>query len=334
VFQLRNLGFGGSYDAGDRTSAGYAMLEYPLTERVRIIGGARVENADITVHSTQTSGAVSTAKLANTDVLPSLAVNVRVSDAQNVRLSASRTLARPEYRELSPVNYADVLGGELLFGNASLKRSLIENYDVRWELYPGPGEVLSVGAFAKRFHDPIERVDVATSGLPQVTFVNAEAATNYGVELEARQALGFLAERLAGFTAFSNLTLMRSEITIGNGEIASRTNNSRAMVGQAPYLVNAGLTYTTGTGRSSATVLFNRVGERIVAAGTNPLPDAWEQPRNMLDLSLRFPVWGSVAGKVDVRNALDARSWIRQGTVTRESYRSGRVATLGLSWRP
>lgn len=334
VFTIRNLGFGGSYAAEDRLGAGYAMVEYPLADRLRLIGGARVEHANIDVTSTQTSGAATTAAIENTDVLPSLALNLQLTHLQNLRVSASRTLARPEYRELSPVNYADVLGGELLFGNPSLRRSLIENYDVRWELYPGAGEVLSVGVFAKRFHDPIERVDVATSGQPQVTFVNAEGATNYGVELEARKSLGVVAERLANVTAFSNLTLMRSEITIGNSQIASRTNDSRPMVGQAPYLVNAGLTWTATSGRGSATVLFNRVGERIVAAGTNPLPDTYEQPRNMLDLSLRFPVWGAVAGKVDLRNALDARTWMRQGTVTRESYFSGRVATVGLSWRP
>ena len=106
------------------------------------------------------------------------------------------------------------------------------------------------------------------------------------------------------------------------------------MVGQAPYVVNAGLTYTSLTGSTSATVLFNRTGERIDAAGDQPLPDIVLKPRNLVDLSLRFPLVGSVSGRFDARNLLDAPYEALQGTVTRESYRQGRVLQAGLQWRP
>jgi hypothetical protein len=52
---------------------------------------------------------------------------------------------------------------------------------------------------------------------------------------------------------------------------------------QAPYVVNAGITYATASGGSSATLLFNRVGDRIDAAGDSPLPDVVELARNVLD---------------------------------------------------
>ena len=333
VFNLQQVSAGGSYEASDDVTAGFAMAEYPLTDRVRLIGGARVEHASINVLTQQTAGADTTATLVNTDVLPSLALNVKLSETQSLRLSGSQTLARPEYRELSPVSFFEVLGGGVVFGNAGLRRSLIQNYDARWEWYPSSGEILSIGAFAKRFRDPIERVDVATSGEPQVTFVNAEGATNYGVELEMRKGLGFLGERLAPLAVFTNATLMRSDITLGNRELASNTNDSRPMVGQAPYVLNGGVTYTSGSGRSSATLLFNRVGRRIVAAGAAPLPDNYEQARSVLDLSLRFPVAGSLAAKLDARNLLDSPFVIRQGDVTRERYTFGRVVSLGLSWQ-
>jgi outer membrane receptor protein involved in Fe transport len=106
------------------------------------------------------------------------------------------------------------------------------------------------------------------------------------------------------------------------------------MVGQAPYVVNAGLTYTSQSGNTSATVLFNRTGERIDAAGDQPLPDIVLTPRNLVDLSLRFPIFGSVSGRLDARNLLDAPYEAVQGTVTREYYRQGRVLQAGLQWRP
>jgi outer membrane receptor protein involved in Fe transport len=334
VFDMRRVSSGGSYGATDNVAAGFAMADVPLGDRIRLVGGARYEHARLRVRSEQTSGQDTTARLGNDDVLPSLALNIKLGGLQNLRISASQTLSRPEYRELSPVTYVEVLGGEVLFGNANLRRSLIQNYDARWEWYPNAGEVLSLGIFAKRFRDPIERVDVATSGQPQVTFVNAEAANNYGIEIELRKGLGMLAERLAPLTMFSNATVMKSEITIGNDAVASKTNDSRSMVGQAPYVLNAGVTYTSSSGRGSATVLFNRVGERIVAAGVNPLPDSYEQPRNVVDLSVRLPLFADITARLDAKNVLDAPYVLRQGAVTRERYTSGRTFGLGLTWQP
>jgi hypothetical protein len=106
------------------------------------------------------------------------------------------------------------------------------------------------------------------------------------------------------------------------------------MVGQAPYVINGGLTYLAVGNSTSATLLFNRVGERIQAAGDRPLPDVIEQSRNALDLSVRFPVSGAFSARLDGKNLLDAPYRITQGTVIREEYRSGRVIQAGLVWRP
>ena len=106
------------------------------------------------------------------------------------------------------------------------------------------------------------------------------------------------------------------------------------MVGQAPVDVNAGLTYNASGSPLSATVLLNHVGERIVTASQRPLPVTREAARSSLDISLRFPVAGALAGKLDARNLLDEPFLQTQGGVTRESYRAGRVFTVGLNWQP
>src|SRR5690606_32916225 len=123
--------------------------------------------------------------------------------------------------------YRDMLGEREVFGDSSLVRTLVENYDIRWELYPTAGEVLSLGVFAKRFHDPIEPIDVATSGASQLSFTNAEGAVNYGIEAEGRKQLGFLHPSLTPFSAFVNATLMRSEINTGNSRLSALTNDDR-----------------------------------------------------------------------------------------------------------
>jgi TonB-dependent receptor len=334
-FDLAPLGQGGSYAAADRLSAGYVMTEVGLSGRFRLIAGARFEHDQLQVDAQSTLGApVSTQKHWN-DLLPSVALNVRLTDAQSVRVSLSRTLARPEYRELSPVISRDVIGGDNVQGDQNLERTRISNADLRWEWYPDAGEVVSVAMFAKRFARPIERVYQATGGSTARTvfYINTDGADNYGVELELRKSLGALARALTPFTLFSNATIMESRIRLGE-TTASATNKDRRMVGQAPYVVNAGLTYSPRVGSTSATLMVNRTGDRIDAAGDQPLPDVIEEPRTSMDFSLRFPVLSAVSARFDAKNLLDDPFATVQGTVTRESYTTGRVFQFGLVWRP
>jgi hypothetical protein len=334
-FQVRPMSQGGSYTAADQLTAAYVMTELALTDNIRLITGARVEHSAVDVTASPTLGDAVNTSPRFTDVLPSLALNIALSETQNVRLSASQTLSRPEYRELAPVQYRDVIGAENVRGNPDLDRALIKNFDLRWELYPHAGETFSVALFGKLFSDPIERVYLGTSGTKVVTFLNAEGATNYGIELEARKRLSFITPALENLTAFVNATLMKSEIEIGFAESgASKLNDTRPMVGQSPYVVNGGITYTNERRSTSVTALYNVFGKRIVSAAEAPLPDAYEQARQQLDLAIRFPVMPGLGAKMDFKNVFDSEYHVKQGTVLRESYRAGRVFSAGFNWRP
>ena len=328
-FRIAPLLQGGSYTADDQLFAGYAMAELQPLSRLRLTLGARVEHSKTEVSAEPTVGDPVLTAPTYTDILPALTLNFMLSDRQNLRLSASQTLSRPEYRELAPVIYRDVIGGDNVVGNADLRRTLIRNFDVRWELYPRAGEVVSVAVFAKDFEDPIERVYLGTSGTRLITFVNADKARNYGAEIELRKNLGFFGEPFAPVTAFANATLMQSDITVPRG---AGFKDERAMVGQAPYVFNAGLTYSSETGSTSATVLYNMIGRRIYSAAEAPLPDVYEQARQSVDVSLRFPFFADLGAKVDVKNLLDAAYEVTQGVATREYYRTGRVVSFGLNW--
>jgi outer membrane receptor for ferrienterochelin and colicin len=329
LFELGIFNAGGGYDASDRLAAGYAMAEMPLGQRLRLIGGARVERNELELGYEDVLGNRGSAQPAYTDVLPSLALNFDLAETQKLRLSASQTLARPEYREIAPICYRAGLGEEQRCGNPELRRTLIQNYDLRWEHYPSPTELFSVAVFAKRFIDPIEPRYQGRSGTNSLWFQNARSAVNYGVELEVMRGLGFVAPVLEPLSVFANATLMNSEVRTG-----IEGDPSRAMTGQAPYVFNTGVTYTTASRATSATVLFNIVGERIINARPSgqSVADMLEQPRPMLDLALRFPVFRAVAGKLDLKNLLDSPHEVTQGDVVRAFYRTGRSVSLGLSW--
>jgi outer membrane receptor protein involved in Fe transport len=335
IFTFGPLSQGGSYVARDKLSAGFAMAEIPLGTRLRVVGGARYESDRLEVDAFSTLGSpVFTNKVWN-DVLPSLALNVKLSETQQLRFSGSRTLARPEYRELSPIISRDVVGGENVRGDENLQRTNVSNADIRWEMYPSAGEIFSIGVFAKKFTLPIERVyGSGSGGTSFVFYTNAKSADNYGVEVELRKDLAGFGRLFEPLTFFSNVTVMQSQIHLFDSTQAAATNLSRRMVGQAPYVLNTGLTYTSKNGGSTSTLLFNRVGERITAAGGSPLPDVIEQPRNVLDFSLRQSMTQVVTLRFDLKNLLDAPYEVLQGTVTRESYHAGRAVNLGFQWRP
>ena len=335
VFQLTPLGQAGSYSAHDRLAAAYLMTDWGITDRVRFVGGVRIERSDVEVATLNFFGQEQVAERDFTDWLPSAALNVSLTEDQNLRLSLSQTLARPEYRELSPILHRDVLFEVAVQGNPTLRRTLVRNADVRWEWYPNAGEVLSVALFAKRFEDPIERVETPTSGTMIHSFVNAASASNWGVELEARTGLGAIGASFEPLSAFANVTLMHSRIEIGDDPLAANTNPDRAMVGQAPYVVNTGLTWAGSSG-FSASALYNLVGRRIYSAGEREgaLVDTYEMPRHAFDVSLRAPLWESVDLRLDAKNVLDAEFRREQGPIVRERYRTGRTFTLGFTWRP
>ena len=332
VFSIINVSDDGVYDATEQLSAAFLMTELPIGHRARLIAGARVEDADIQVNTALSNSNRFVSRLHDVDVLPALVLNIELGNRSQLRLSASQTLARPEYRELSPVQYLEIVGGQITRGNGDLERSLIQNYDIKYEAFLATGELVSVGVFAKEFQRPIERIDLATGGQPFVSFFNAHAARNIGVELELRKDLGNWTAALEEYSTFANLTLMQSRIDVGTGASAN-TNANRPMMGQAPWVVNVGLSREAAVSGSSATLLYSAVGPRIHSAGTIPFPDVIEETRHLVDLSVRIPLGDRWSWKMDARNLLDAPYQLTQGPVTRERFRSGRQLSIGVQWR-
>jgi hypothetical protein len=142
--------------------------------------------------------------------------------------------------------------------------------------------------------------------------------------------MGRVAWALEPLALFTNATVMRSRVNTGSDEDASRP-----MVGQAPFVVNTGVTWSDDRGAWSGTLLHNVVGKRIVNARASgaTVSDVVERPRHLVDLSLRFPLPGQASGKVDFKNLLDAPVEVVQGSIVRSTYRTGRSVSAGVSWR-
>ncbi|WP_394849215.1 TonB-dependent receptor [Pendulispora brunnea] len=297
-----------AYNADHNVYAGYLMGDFWFGERLRAIVGARVESSTQTIDSFDPHVGVSTAvqaKLAKTDLLPSANLIFKVTEASNLRLSASRTVARPQLRELAPFSFTDYFGAREIEGNPNLDRTRINNYDVRFEWFPGEADVLAATAFAKSFDKPIEPI-IISQGRGVLSYQNARGATNLGIELEARKQLGFISKALQDFSVLSNLTLVHSRVELDSGPGQVQTSNVRPLAQQSPFIVNFAIDYNHESSRTRIRVLYNIFGERIAQVGQLGLPDIYEQPRSQLDASITQGIGKYVDLKLAADNLLDA----------------------------
>jgi TonB-dependent receptor len=323
-----------NYEADQKIYAGYAMADLPVTRTLSLNGGVRVEHSDQEVQTFELFSPEKVpivSKLENTDPLPALTATWRFAQDMLVRAGFSQTVNRPDFRELSPAVYNDVIGGRQVQGNPDLERALIRNFDIRWEWYPRPVESFSVGFFFKDFTDPIENV-ILPGSTPTITYANASGATNLGVELEFRKTLGFMAHAVRDFYLYGNFAYIDSEVDLGDNP-GAQTSKERPLQGQAPYVVNATLGYDNADTQSSVALIYNVVGKRIAEVGARGLPDVYLQPFQQLDFVGSQGLGKGFSIKFKAKNLLDDEVELTQGGQPYENWKPGREFTLSFRYK-
>lgn len=322
---------GDVYDVEDRRIAGYLMLDLPVTESLQAIAGVRVETYDLTLDAR--GGVV--AERDEMDLAPSLNLIYSLSDEMKLRGAFSHTVDRPEFRELAPFQFTEAASLRQVFGSPDLVPADITSADLRWDWFFAPGEIASAGVFWKRIDNPIEQVFVAAAS-SAYSFQNGGEGTVLGVELDARVGLDRISDVLEGLSMTSNLSVIDSEVTVDSAGAFLPTNPRRPLEGQASYVLNLGLTYGSGYRGWEAGVFFNRLGERLTAAGGSGIPDIYEQPRNQLDATFRLSLPWNGSLKLKGSNLLDESFVFEQEAngiaQVQRQYSLGRTFSLGLSW--
>ncbi|MCH2044973.1 MAG: TonB-dependent receptor [Saprospiraceae bacterium] len=300
AFVTNGLDTANNYDANQGVGAAYAMIELPLTKKLKFIGGVRMETTQVRLRSLswtlqQTKYPELDGKtniLDNIDFLPSATFNYEFTDQMKLRLAYSRTLARPTFRELAPFASFDVEGGYLFIGNPDLERTVVDNADVRWEFYPTFAEIISVGAFFKNFTNPIERTYNPEAPNGEFTFRNVPNAILAGAEVEIRKNFGFISEKLTDLSAAVNFSYVYSRMTIDATELANiqATNPNvspyRAMFGQSPYSINALISYKNEGLGLITNLVFNVSGARIAYVTAGGTPNIYSMPVPSLNFNV------------------------------------------------
>jgi TonB-dependent receptor len=335
--QLREITrFTDTFEAGQDIYSGYAMADATFGSKWRFLGGLRYENSKIelrTFDPYRPTLEPFITKLDNSNPLPAVSIVYSPKMEMNLRGGYSRTLNRPEFREMAPFQFTDISGRSTIIGNPDLVQSNIDNFDIRWEWFPNGQDLYAVSFFSKRFDKPIERVLYWSAGLV-TSFANAENATSRGIELEIKKRLGFISQRFQNFSIYSNFSRIYSNVVIQDQPGFIMTSNERPLQGQADYIFNANLEYDNPHIGTNVRILYNLVGNRITEVGTNQLPDVYLQPDHFLDFSFshRFSGLERMQLKFTVQNILNRTIRELQGDRLYNGYRIGRSFGIGISY--
>ncbi len=292
------------YDGTQQIEATYLMIELPLLESLRVIGGVRWESTKIGIVSDWEDDATWVPRfnpdgtpnfspaafparpgepnfdpdefarpnptIEQDDVLPAVALVYDVLEDVTLRGTYAETLARQTFKEISPVFQQEFLGGPVFIGEPTLKISEVQNWDLRLDYVPTEGSLFSVSYFRKIIDDPIEYIEIS---LP-FTFtkpLNFPRGTLSGYEVEARQDLGALWEPLGGLALGANSTWIDATVRRPDDEIllfeqfqGVRPKTTRDMLDAPDYLWNAYATYDVAATGSSFGVFYTVTGDTLI----------------------------------------------------------------------
>ncbi len=327
-----------SYSAFQEIAAGYLMFDATFLHSLRLVAGVRFEYSEQNLDTYTTSNQVVNVRDYYRDWLPSINLTYMLNSDMNLRFGFNKTLARPEFREIATFSYFDFVANELVQGNPDLTRTLVDNYDVRFEMFPGAGELLAVSFFYKRFTNPIELILIASSSNEPIrSFQNAETAQNIGAELELRKGLGFIGSTFTNFSIVANLSFIRSRVQFDNTGGSSFQEDERPLQGQANNIINIGLYYDDFDLGLNSAITYNRVGERIAQVGYADIGNIIEEPFDLIDFNISKKIFQKFGLKLSLLDILNQDRIFNQetnkGNQISQLYNTGRTFKFEISYQ-
>jgi len=355
-----------AYESSVSNFSLYASNDFKILPNLRAIAGLRMENYvqrhtgrdQLFANGNTTAGnnLDDEKVLDDLDLFPTINFIYKLAEERNLRVGYARTIARPSFKELSFAQILDPISNRIFNGSlftfpdwdGNLQSTDINNFDIRLEQFLSRGQIISVSAFYKTFDKPIELVRIpeqqtSTEYQPR----NVGDGELYGFEVEATKSLSFVSERLKNFALTGNYTYVESKIEMSDVEFRARNNfektgetidRERDMAGQAPWVVNLGITYTQIEKGLRAGLFYNVKGETLEIVGAGLFPDVYREPFNSLNFGINkaFGEEGKTRIDFKVSNILDDRveSFFQSFAADDQVFNSvnpGRSFSIGIS---
>jgi outer membrane receptor for ferrienterochelin and colicin len=343
------------YAAQNTQVAAYISLGLPIGKKTKIVGGARYEYNQQALQSYVNQDSISP-QVTTRFLLPSVNATYNFTDKSLVRLAYGKSLNRPEFREWSPFYFYDFDFNAGTYGSLFpsivaqngqiLKVAQVNNFDCRFEFYPGLADYIQIGVFYKSFKDPIQQIILPSGGSDSraFSFTNADNAYSEGIEFDMRKNLAVFDTLLhtsafGNFNVVANFSLIKSQLQVSK-VINQQTTNP--LQGQSPYVVNAGIYYQNDSIGLQASVLYNVYGPRLFLVGTLDYANIGELPKASLDVSVSQKVWKAFSVTVGVQDLMNqsvrlVQDTNRNGKFEKNGddkeimgYKKGRYFTVGI----
>lgn len=328
---------------------GYANLEYKLSPRLIAVLGLRAEMVNQTVDwNTSLDPDGDRNELEEFQFLPSLNIKYELSNRQNLRLAASKTYTLPQFKERAKFIYED--WGDTTYGNPYVYSSTDYNADLKWELFPGTGELISVTAFGKYIQDPINKFTVSSS-TNDLSFANTgDWGYVFGGELELRKSIYKSdTHHPIQFTVGANASYAHTNQELNGAKIfedtdgflnANFTEEEDPFQGASELLLNGDVSFTKDWekgGNLMMTLAYNYFSDRIYALGTDNRGNIIEKGIGTLDFVLRSKINKNIGVNFNAKNLLNPSfERIQENTdeaVSVLHYKKGINFSLGLNYQ-
>jgi TonB-dependent receptor len=276
--------------------------------------------------------------------MPAISLVFSPTENTNWRFAASRTVARPTFRELAPYLSYPYIGGDNYQGNPDLSMTKIRNYDLRWETFPSEGEIYAISLFYKEMRDVIVNQVQIFSDNRYVSPTNSENGTVYGIELEAKKNLGSLSSSLDNLFLNTNFTYTNAQIDFPSGMRQEMLDDriseefipaTRRLTGQPEYLFNLGLSYERPDLGWDTHINYGYVSSKLESISAGRTPDVFEGERHNLDLITSKKLSERWQLKFSAKNLLDTpieKFYDTPDQFLYSSYRVGQIYSIGLSY--
>ncbi len=317
-----------NYTVKERITAGYAMATLNLGEAIRLIGGVRIEteNDEYTAkYAPELSGFLtfdpSTVEdivetYTSTFVLPNLHMRIKPVKWFDLRMAATKTLARPDFTMRLPTLVVNRLDKIIDRGNTSLNNTEAWNYDIIASFYESQYGLITIGGF-------IKKMDNIFYMLNDVRLLNSEMASEYnlpegygsyvgfiinepintnntevkGLEFDMQANLKFLPGFMKYFVLRGNFSVIESKTSIPrfaierdnsvfppvNNPVFYETRNR--MEGQPSKFGNVALGYDRGGFSGRLSVFFQ--GDYVTSVSASGIRDVMQKGYSKWDLALK-----------------------------------------------
>ena len=354
--ETANNAFNG-YNAKEILEAYYGMIKSDLINsdsiKINLSIGARVESYNLNLNSyNPVTHAPSVTVFGDTtqviskyrDILPALNLYINHGNNKKLHFSYSKTLNRPQFREMAPVAYQEFYQGDVAIGFPYLKPAYIKNYDIRFEWYITRDELFSIGYFSKYFTNPIESSFIQTPDLTYQTYQNAQSAKSDGIEIELRKSIPVIPINIGKISFSGNMTISNSNVTVDsivtlfNGTVYSNaaSENTRRLQGHSKYLLNLTFDAMLLSGYNFS-LSYNTFSKRIHSIGAGALGDVYEFPYHLVNITANKKLSNNLKASFKIKNILNSKVRFgfednNQNRYYNKIYKPGYSYSIGLSY--